>query len=342
MVTALKQGIRRFSHSSLFSACVNSIERLTGGRTNRLCVLTYHRVADPTSEPHLYQGSISATPSEFEHQIRRLQERFRFVSVEQVLDAFAGKTLLPPRSLLITFDDAYQDFADHAWPILHRYECPAVLFVPTDYPDNPDQCFWWDRLANAIYHWPAEKPFQSPAGQWQLDSPVSRETALRRTRDYIKSLEHAAAMCLVDELCQSYPLQKNQVLSWPALRELASDGVTLGAHTRTHPLLNQVSPEIAFKESVSSLRDLQTNIGKVPRILAYPSGGFSKTVVKRLRPEFDLAFTTSRGVNEIERCDPMRIRRINVSRQTSDALIRAQLLLTSRWLGVLNPVRSAV
>ena len=35
--------------------------------------------------------------------------------------------------MLLTFDDAYRDFATNAWPTLKRYGLPATLFVPTAY-----------------------------------------------------------------------------------------------------------------------------------------------------------------------------------------------------------------
>ena len=46
----------------------------------------------------------------------------------------------------MTFDDAYCDFADHAWPVFRRLGVPVTLFVATEYPDHPDRAYWWDRL----------------------------------------------------------------------------------------------------------------------------------------------------------------------------------------------------
>ena len=337
----LKQGLRQLSHSALFSGCVTALERLASDRENHLSVLTYHRVAEPAELPFLYTNGISATPAEFEWQVQQLLRRFKFVGISEVLDAIQGKATLPPRALLMTFDDAYRDFRQNVWPVLRKHQLPVALFVPTAFIDNPTNCFWWDRLANAIYYHPHGQPFRTPIGTWSLEGSECRGRALRRLRDHIKSLPHAKAIAFVDALCQESQLADNYVMSWDDLRHLAADGVTLGAHTRSHPLLNRVSSSQAIAEAVDSLADLRRNVGETPRIFAYPAGGFCDAIVEKLRPAFDLAFTTCRGVNEIAGCDPMRMRRINVSRNTSYAVVRAQMLLPSRWMNSWWPISTA-
>src|SRR5207253_2705015 len=100
-------------------------------RANILPVLTYHRVDHENAHPELYPGLISATPGVFNEQMSFLAANYRVVSMLEVLDAAGTGAALPPRSVLVTFDDAYRDFAEHARPILQRYRLPATLFVPT-------------------------------------------------------------------------------------------------------------------------------------------------------------------------------------------------------------------
>ena len=38
---------------------------------------------------------------------------------------------VPGKPIVITFDDAYLDFYDNAWPLLQHYGFPATVFVPT-------------------------------------------------------------------------------------------------------------------------------------------------------------------------------------------------------------------
>jgi hypothetical protein len=78
------------------------------------------------------------------------------------------------------------------------------------------------------------------------------------------------------------------------------------------------------------LRDIEREVGGQPAVLAYPAGGCTYEVARMLEREgFRFAFTTERGVNDVRTADPLLLRRINVGRGTSDAILRAQLL---RWM----------
>jgi peptidoglycan/xylan/chitin deacetylase (PgdA/CDA1 family) len=59
------------------------------------------------------------------------------------------------------------------------------------------------------------------------------------------------------------------ILSWDMLRWLAREGVTLGAHTRSHPLLNRISLGEVRAEAAGSWRDLEREIGTALPILAH-------------------------------------------------------------------------
>jgi peptidoglycan/xylan/chitin deacetylase (PgdA/CDA1 family) len=97
--------------------------------------------------------------------------------------------------------------------------------------------------------------------------------------------------------------------------------------------MNRISPEEAREEVVGSLRDLEREIGSVLPIFAYPSGGFNDAVVRVLEQAgVKLAFTTRRGINDLCRPDPLRLRRINVGQRTTLAALRAQLLPWLRYI----------
>ena len=91
------------------------------GRGAMLRILTYHRVADIGTCPRLNPRLVSATPVEFEKQMRHLARSYRVVSATDVLEAVEFGRPLPRRAVLVTFDDAYRDFAEIAWPIMRRH-----------------------------------------------------------------------------------------------------------------------------------------------------------------------------------------------------------------------------
>ena len=141
------------ANSAAFRTVVALLDRTGGERANLLRVLTYHRVDDPQARPWLDPVLISAAPEVFEVQMKYLSANYQPVSVFDVLEAVErnDQVILPPRAVLVTFDDAYQDFEQHAWPVLKHYQIPVTLFVPTAFPDHPEHFFWWDRLFHALH-----------------------------------------------------------------------------------------------------------------------------------------------------------------------------------------------
>jgi len=73
------------------------------------------------------------TPAAFEEQLRYLRDSgFRSTTLDEWREARERSRPLPGRRVLITFDDGYADFAEHAWPLLRRYGFSALVFVVTD------------------------------------------------------------------------------------------------------------------------------------------------------------------------------------------------------------------
>lgn len=302
------------------------MERSDSHHSNLLRILTYHRVDSPAT---------------FAAQMHYLAQHYHVVSMAEVLAVYQRGAILPPRSVLITFDDAYCDFAEQAWPVLKQYSLPVTLFVPTAFPDQPARLFWWDRLQAALQGTTQCTALDTPIGQLPLTNPAQRTQAYKRLREYVKSLPHAQAMTWVDECCQRLgtPAPSNDILSWAALRQLAQEGVTLGAHTQTHPLMNRISPEAMYAEAVGSLRDIEDKIGTASPVFAYPSGGFNRAAVAVLEQAgFTLAFTTVRGMNVLPAAAPLLLRRTNVGERTTLPLLRAQLLSQSRLLNRYWPI----
>jgi peptidoglycan/xylan/chitin deacetylase (PgdA/CDA1 family) len=310
------------------SRLLDLLERSGGSDSRVLRVLTYHRVIEAGEAP-IYPGVVSATPAGFAAQMRTVAERFRVVPLADVVTALREHGPLPPRALLISFDDAYHDFADHAWPVLQKLGLPCVVFVPTAFPDRPERAFWWDRLYRAIVSARRDEPLASAAGRLPLHTPAERERSFRRVRDRVKALPHREAMELVARVCgalEGSPLA-GEVLGWDRLRALAREGVALCPHTRSHALLDQLRAEEIRAEIEGSLADLRREIGATAPVLAYPDGRYGREALRVAREVgIEVAFTTRRGVNDLLNTDPLQLRRVPVTLRTSDALLRAQLL----------------
>lgn len=306
-----------------------------------LRILTYHRVLDSANGAGVNPSLVSAVPRVFDQQMRHLAKNYRVLSLEEVLAAQRGIRPLPKRAALVTFDDAYRDFSEIAWPILRRYRLPAVVFVSTAYPDQPDREFWWDRLFRAFHSSPRVSLQHHTLGRLAFGTYDACHATLRRVQNDLKTLPHAQAMQIIDYLCDelddgSERTHVSGVLRWDELRELAAEGVTVAAHTQTHPALTQLPLEEVRQEIRGSRRDLQRELGTVPPIFSFPFGLHNDRVIEVVREEgFELAVTCRDGHNKIPATHPLRLRRTNITRRSSSFVFRLRLLravsYADRW-----------
>ncbi|MEP6567886.1 MAG: polysaccharide deacetylase family protein, partial [Mesorhizobium sp.] len=108
-------------------------------RRQRIPVLMYHSVAD---EGPAALARFRLTPAAFASQMAWLRANgFHAVRSEQLEESIASRQPFVGRPVLITFDDGFQNFADHAWPILRANDLTAEVFLVTDLVGKSAQ---WD------------------------------------------------------------------------------------------------------------------------------------------------------------------------------------------------------
>jgi len=108
---------------------VGTWENLAGQYAARLPVLLYHHIGP--SRPGGYP-TLTVSPHRFELHIRWLARRgYTGIRASDWLHWCREGKALPPKPVLLTFDDAYADVAEYALPILRRHGFSAVVFVPT-------------------------------------------------------------------------------------------------------------------------------------------------------------------------------------------------------------------
>ncbi len=338
MKTYIKRLAETAARSAEASGLIDALERLGDRSEGLLRILCYHRIAEHDDSCDLYPGTISATPRGFDRQLEHVARHYRVVSIDDVLAAYRGARPLPQRAVLLTFDDAYDDFAEGAWPVLKRYGLAATLFVPTDYPGRKTHELWWDRLYRAMLVSERCEAQLGPLGAHSLGDRTERLAAFSAVRDLIKKLPHDRAMRIVAEILDQLAVEPipNRVLDWQALRRLARDGVTIGSHTRSHALLNRLDRAAVAAEISGSFADLRRELGACCPVLAYPAGGYDPDIAETVAGQgVELGLTTRRGVNRLGRESPMLLRRILIGPRTTAPLLRAELLpwsgAVSRW-----------
>jgi peptidoglycan/xylan/chitin deacetylase (PgdA/CDA1 family) len=111
----------------VWNGAVATRDDVDAQRHYRVPVLMYHAVSE-TGPAGL--DPWRTTPEAFEHQLRFLRRRgYRSVGMEEWDAAHDQSAALAGRPIIITFDDGYENFAQHAWPILKRNGFGAHQFV---------------------------------------------------------------------------------------------------------------------------------------------------------------------------------------------------------------------
>jgi peptidoglycan/xylan/chitin deacetylase (PgdA/CDA1 family) len=118
-------------------------------RTIELPILMYHRIGPLTPSLPAITKSLTVTPSGFRAEMEWLaRHRYHAVSQLQAYEALEYGKPLPPRPVMITFDDGYRDVLWHAAALLHKLHMPATAYIITDRVDGPDPSFLtWPELA---------------------------------------------------------------------------------------------------------------------------------------------------------------------------------------------------
>jgi peptidoglycan/xylan/chitin deacetylase (PgdA/CDA1 family)/GT2 family glycosyltransferase len=107
----------------------------------RAVVLAYHAISDMGEEPRLARYGV--TPARFAAQLDALRTHgWTFIDLERLLGALDGGQRLPRRSVLVTFDDAYEDLLSAGVPLLAARGIPAVAFVVSGRVGDTNE---WDR-----------------------------------------------------------------------------------------------------------------------------------------------------------------------------------------------------
>ncbi len=109
----------------------------TAGQEPGFVSLCYHNVL-PAPGPLTPPDMTSITLDELTGQFDWLRENgYTAVSVEDVLQAAKGLKELPPKAVLLSFDDGYESFYRLVYPLLRAYRYPAMLALETGWLDTP-------------------------------------------------------------------------------------------------------------------------------------------------------------------------------------------------------------
>lgn len=122
----------------------------------RIPILMYHSVADEDESALQPYYWIATTPAQFLRQMTWLHERgYRTASLAAAAGMLQTGEATVEKTVVITFDDGYRNFWQHAFPVLERFGFTATMFLPTasigDRHEifNRRECMTWGEVRQA-------------------------------------------------------------------------------------------------------------------------------------------------------------------------------------------------
>jgi peptidoglycan/xylan/chitin deacetylase (PgdA/CDA1 family) len=311
--------------------------------TEKWTVLMYHRVTTPEEIPYPIQAGTYVKPETFKMHIDFLKKNARVIPLMDLIkEVEAGERKEKKKTVAITFDDGWSDFATHANPLLEEYELPASVFLPTAYIGT-SKLFWSDLLSlhlhalskvtekkASILHRIEEtlndrtyidlihSYFSNPHTNFskELDALIekAKEASEEDRRAFLSSIS-----ILAKEYC--HPICDSQFLSWEQIQTISQKGlVTFGSHGHQHRLMDQLTREQVKDDITQSIQVFKEKSIPCLPVFCYPNQNRNTTTDEVLR---DLDFSYSLGrmnSNEDEASpNPPCLRRVGIHEDVSNS-----------------------
>ncbi len=239
------------------------------GRGAGLSILIFHRVEAESDA--LWPAGPDAR--RFDTLLSWVGSVFTVLPLDAAIDALQSERL-PARALAITFDDGYADNYTVALPILQRHRMSASFFVASDFLDGGRM--WNDSLVEIVRRVEgAELDLSAEGlGRHRTGTPAERRQTIRALLAQIKYVPMDERALLVERLAArcNGRLPDDLMMTSTQLRALRAAGMTIGGHTRRHPILAKLDDAAAYEEIAGGKRRLEAILGEPLSLFAYPNG----------------------------------------------------------------------
>lgn len=304
-------------------------------KNGRLYISMYHYTRDLLNSR--YPNIKGLDVDLFRQQIEFMNKNFNIVTMEQVIDAVEGKTELPEKALLLTFDDGYIDNYTVALPILEEYGVQGSFFIPGKtfathrlldvnkihymlasgniYDLIQDVKKEMDYYRGAEYDYaPTDELFAEYAVANRFDNKetifVKRmlQTVLpEKLRNIISSNLFEKYVGVTEEQL-AYELYMTE----EQIRAMKRHGMFIGIHGYDHYWLGNLSEEQMKQDIDMALDIMDEYIDKKCWVMNYPYGDYNDNVIKYVKSRGAcIGLTTDVRVAKIGEDNPFELPRLD-------------------------------
>jgi len=273
------------------------------GVAGSLTIVMYHYVRDLARSRYPRIKGLDA--ADFAGQLEYMLRHYQPVRMEDVLAATRGEAELPPRSILLTFDDGYAEHFDVVYPLLDRLGVQGSFFPPASavldgkvldvnkihfvLASQPDVNVLVDAMERRIAELSAQFELEPvPALRERYAKPGRYDPAevvyLKRVLQ--RGLPEEARARVVDELFARFvsadeaAFAAELYVSLEQLMCMKRHGMFIGSHSYDHVWLDSLTPVEQEDQVVRSLGFLeQVGVERDQWVMCYPYGGYDASLL---------------------------------------------------------------
>jgi Predicted xylanase/chitin deacetylase len=302
-------------------------------------VVNYHGVLPSDHGPRdaFLDGNL-VSAEQLQKQLKFLKRHYQVISPDRYRNWVLTGEALPLRSVLVTCDDGLLNNLIDMLPVLLREEICCLFFVTGASCSEDERTLWYEELYQMLSSGRlAVSELQSmlkedhkkvvfsdirslwwsavvQASHWQRGV---RETRMRTLRD-----KHPVAGPKLSE-------RRWRLLKAHELRQLSKAGMTIGAHTMSHPVLSSCDDSESFREIKDSKIALEEALGEPVWAFAYPFGNpdtmGEREVDLAQRAGFECAFLNVGG-GPSDRSQNFKLSRTHITADMSVAELEAHMV----------------
>jgi len=260
-------------------------------------ILCYHSI-DTTG------SLISTAPSLFAKQVEHLRKhRYQVIPLGEMCRLLQTEQPISPKTLVMTFDDGYENNYTYAFPLLKSCGFSATIFLATGYVGQ--NAGWMKRDLEAMF---CER---SNLSSRQVDLNVLNRALVQKRIPYLLTLPRRQLTSAIEKF---FAMTDMPIFGWKEAQEMSRYGIEFGAHSHSHPFLPELTITDATREIARSKEEIEERLQRSVSSFCYPYGSLNCAVKKLVREAgFLVACSTRFGVNAINNLDLFSLKRIMLS-----------------------------
>lgn len=241
-------------------------------------ILLYHRVTNLECD----HRQLAVKPENFADQLEHLKKNYNMIEIEEFVHLKTHKKRFPKNSVVLTFDDGYNDNYTEVLPILETYDMSAIFFISTARIDTGRE-FWWDEIERIFL-----TGHQLPEGiEIELDfrkllfdtsSKIEQSKTYEKIRQIMRHSKAERQEKILASLITWAGLtpegrESHQSLNSEDIKKMSfSKSAIIGAHAHSHTQLSLYSPKEQYDEIKQSKEILESITGQPIKYFSYPFG----------------------------------------------------------------------